>query len=696
MDEGYGQQLGTYGDQPDCTSLEEQLQCNEQNEEMDNQIEGLADEENDERLDDGKRSDEEADNGQMGNANDQIEKSTNDDDQGEESINDDDQGEESTNDDDQGEESNNDDDPGEDCNINEDDFPLYPGALISFKVTMILLLAFSIRHNLTNEAISDLLYIINLMCPKPNRCCKSLYRFKKYFLFMVIPASFCYYCPTCFSLIDTTVNIICSVCKRVFDSTDGLTYFLHFSISHQIRALFAKPSFYEDISYRFQKQKSQEGNYEDIYDGSLYKKFMSSGGILTDSKNLSMTWNVDGVPLFKSSKFSLWPMYFLINELPYKLRTLKENSIFAGLWFGETKPNMSIFLKPVITELIKLESHGIIVKSPAVPEPFTSKVILLAGSCDLPAKSLMLNSMQFNGMYGCAKCYQPGITVSTSARGHTHAYPFNIADPTGPKRTAAAHASDARKAYLENSVTNGIKGPTWLMKLKSYDIIGGTAIDYMHCTLLGVMKQLLSLWFGTEHKKESYYIGRQISVVDQRLKEIKPPSMIHRKPRAISEHFKFFKASELRSFLLYYSLPVLLGVLPPELWDHFALFSLAIHILVQPSVSEYHLDCCQKMLNRFCCCFKEIYGERYMSSNVHLLLHLSDTVRELGPLWVYSCFHFEGLNGILKNLIHGTQQVDKQLITSYSYIKQLPAVANEHTQLSPYLEAFKHIYYQYK
>ena len=40
MDEGYGQQLGTYGDQPDCTSLEEQLQCNEQNEEMDNQIEG--------------------------------------------------------------------------------------------------------------------------------------------------------------------------------------------------------------------------------------------------------------------------------------------------------------------------------------------------------------------------------------------------------------------------------------------------------------------------------------------------------------------------------------------------------------------------------------------------------------------------------------------------------------------------------
>ena len=195
-------------------------------------------------------------------------------------------------------------------------------------------------------------------------------------------------------------------------------------------------------------------------------------------------------------------------ELPYKLQTLKENSIFAGLWFGETKPNTSIFLKPIVTELIKLESYGIIVKSLAVPDLFTSKVILLAGTCDLPAKSLMMNSMQFNGMYGCAKCYQPGITVSTSARGHIHAYPFDVADPTGPKRTASAYASDAKKAYLENSVINGIKDPTWLMKVNCYEIIAGTSIDYMHCTSLGVTKQLLSLWFGSEHKKEGYYIAR--------------------------------------------------------------------------------------------------------------------------------------------------------------------------------------------
>ena len=40
-----------------------------------------------------------------------------------------------------------------------------------------------------------------------------------------------------------------------------------------------------------------------------------------------------------------------------------------------------------------------------------------------------------------------------------HTYPFNVTDPTGPKRTTSAHASDAKKEYLENSLINGIKAP---------------------------------------------------------------------------------------------------------------------------------------------------------------------------------------------------------------------------------------------
>ena len=67
----------------------------------------------------------------------------------------------------------------------------------------------------------------------------------------------------------------------------------------------------------------------------------------------------------------------------------------------------------------------------------------------------------------------------------------------------------------EHNTVNGIKGPSWMMTLNNYDIIAGTAIDYMHCVLLGVVKSLLSLWFGSEHHRNVFYIGRSVELVDK-------------------------------------------------------------------------------------------------------------------------------------------------------------------------------------
>lgn len=159
--------------------------------------------------------------------------------------------------------------------------------------------------------------------------------------------------------------------------------------------------------------------------------FIKVWQLLSDSHNLSLTWNVDGFPLCKSSKLSI--LYFVVNELPFKLRMLMENVILGGLRFGETKLNMSTFLKPIFTELRNLERVGVQVQSLLEPLAFMTKVVLLAGTCDLPAKCLVLSTIWFNGKYGCSKCLQPGITYHTSAHGHTHIYPFCSAAPDGPK-----------------------------------------------------------------------------------------------------------------------------------------------------------------------------------------------------------------------------------------------------------------------
>lgn len=55
----------------------------------------------------------------------------------------------------------------------------------------------------------------------------------------------------------------------------------------------------------------------DIYDGVEYKKHSA---FLRQPTNVSLLINTDGVRIFKSSKYELWPVWMIINELPPSLR----------------------------------------------------------------------------------------------------------------------------------------------------------------------------------------------------------------------------------------------------------------------------------------------------------------------------------------------------------------------------------------
>lgn len=51
----------------------------------------------------------------------------------------------------------------------------------------------------------------------------------------------------------------------------------------------------------------------DIYDGYEYRKLHS---FLKHPTHVSLTLNTDGVAIYRSSKVSIWPVWFVINELP--------------------------------------------------------------------------------------------------------------------------------------------------------------------------------------------------------------------------------------------------------------------------------------------------------------------------------------------------------------------------------------------
>ena len=70
-------------------------------------------------------------------------------------------------------------------------------------------------------------------------------------------------------------------------------------------------------------------------------------------------------------------------------------------------------------------------------------------------------------------------------------------------------------------------------------------------------------------------------------------------------------------------------------------------------------------------------GENGCTMNVHLLCHLPVCVSDWGPLWCYSCFPFESVNGRLKTYYHGTRSMNKQLGFSYIVLQLLPRSAEK-------------------
>lgn len=233
---------------------------------------------------------------------------------------------------------------------------------------------------------------------------------------------------------------------------------------------------------------------------------------------------------------------------------------------------------------------------------------------------------------------------------------------------------DANLAYDTKSNVHAVKGPTWLGRLSSYDLISGTSIDYMHSVLLGVMRLLMFLWFYSEFSRHPFSMAKSVHEIDRHMNEIQPPSLT-RYPRSVFPHRMYFKASENRSILFFFGPVVFWGILGGLYYNHFLLLSEAIFILLMESIMPAQIDHAERLLWNFCSQMGSLYGERYLTANVHLLVHLSDSVRALGPLWIHSCFHFEDKNGHLLCLIHGTQNIPMQMVNAVKLIQCLPSIA---------------------
>ena len=92
----------------------------------------------------------------------------------------------------------------------------------------------------------------------------------------------------------------------------------------------------------------------------------------------------------------------------------------------------------------------------------------------------------------------------------------------------------------------------------------------------------------------------------------------------------YWKASEWRSFLLFYSSFILQGILPARYLQYWFLLLFATHTLLKNELCMEDIDKAELTLKKFVIQTAVLYGKEHITFNIHQLCHWCESVRVLG------------------------------------------------------------------
>lgn len=212
-----------------------------------------------------------------------------------------------------------------------------------------------------------------------------------------------------------------------------------------------------------------------------------------------------------------------------------------------------------------------------------------------------------------------------------------------------------------------------MVKMPKFNIIKAYTIDYMHNVCLGVVKKIISIWTDKKNRPQPYFLTEEkINAIDKYLTKIKPCSFITRRPRSLRD-FPSYKACEARAFLLYYFFPIFsfLKIQSSKYVAHMEILSSTIYNLLRTKITEEMMNDAEENLKWFVSQYEILYTKENVVMNLHLLIHMTETVRQWGPLWAQSAFPYETMNGVINKYVNGPVQAVHQIITKYTISKSL-------------------------
>lgn len=229
-----------------------------------------------------------------------------------------------------------------------------------------------------------------------------------------------------------------------------------------------------EIQILYSKTRTKESKHaiEDIFDGKMYKLKVSHDMI-------SINFSVDGVPIFRSSNYSMHPVLCSINELAPEKRAV--TMFLCNLYCGSGHvPDINGYLQPLVEECNQLREDGFCYTYQG--KLYRKKCQLLLGICDSIARPEVRNSTQFNCRYGCGLCKHPGERIP-KGNGSVNVYAI---DEDGNAFGEGLRTHEETLIHAR-TLDKGIQGRSILFDATNFDVIKNLPVEWLHNTGLEVV-----------------------------------------------------------------------------------------------------------------------------------------------------------------------------------------------------------------
>ncbi len=428
------------------------------------------------------------------------------------------------------------------------------------------------------------------------------------------------------------------------------------SIKTTLERFFMRKNFEKKIEH-WRTRSTVPGMLFDVFDGRYFNEFRKEGEsnpFVSKEGSLMLSLNVDWFTPTKGMNYHVGAIYLVINNLPRTERYKQHNMILVGLMPGPSEPSISEvnhFLRPMVDELIELYD-GILVPTFSNPSGKIIRCALMSVNADIPATKKVCGFTWFNSFVPCHKCADsyPAKENQTNQR----CFGSNVDDRSWSPRDK--HSNYQQALLWKNAETGPERkkieqqyGVRWseLHRLGYFDVVRCTTVDVLHNLYLGTAKKMVEHWKSASPK---FLTAKDLIDMAKESKNLIVPPQFTPLGSKIEANFSGVKGDEYRSWVMAYSAILLKGRLVGQHMVNWMRFVKANHLLSAPSITISEIDEAHDLLNQFVKANVELYGRDFITFNMHMHMHLRETIKDFGPVYSTWLYSFERTNGDIKKI----------------------------------------------